>query len=292
MSYVNGNVMLKHAYENKYAIGAFSAHNVETLLAILEASKQEQAPVMIMIGQKVINTLGLKQMKLLIDAFMEEYNVPVAIHLDHSRNFIQVLEAVQLGFQSVMFDGSSLSFEENSSITKKVVEVARALNIGSEGEIGKIGGTEDDITVDEDEALITTVEEAIEFVNATDVDYLALSIGTAHGIYKKEPKLRFDRLEDISKSIKRPIVLHGGSGVPNDQVKKAISLGVAKVNVDTELREAFTRGIQSIYEKNPDEYVLADSLGNGRKTMQSVVQDKIRIFGSSGKSKELMNSLN
>lgn len=292
MSYVNGNVMLKHAYENKYAIGAFSAHNVETLLAILEASKQEQAPVMIMVGQKVINTLGLKQMKLLIDAFIEEYNVPVAIHLDHSRNFIQVLEAIQLGFQSVMFDGSSLSFEENSSITKKVVEVARALNIGSEGEIGKIGGTEDDITVDEDEALITTVEEAIEFVNATDVDYLALSIGTAHGIYKKEPKLRFDRLEDISKSIKRPIVLHGGSGVPNDQVKKAISLGVAKVNVDTELREAFTRGIQSIYENNPDEYVLADSLGNGRKTMQSVVQDKIRIFGSSGKSKELMNSLN
>lgn len=292
MSYVNGNVMLKHAYENKYAIGAFSAHNVETLLAILEASKQEQAPVMIMIGQKVINTLGLKQMKLLIDAFIEEYNVPVAIHLDHSRNFIQVLEAIQLGFQSVMFDGSSLSFEENSSITKKVVEVARALNIGSEGEIGKIGGTEDDITVDEDEALITTVEEAIEFVNATDVDYLALSIGTAHGIYKKEPKLRFDRLEDISKSIKRPIVLHGGSGVPNDQVKKAISLGVAKVNVDTELREAFTRGIQSIYENNPDEYVLADSLGNGRKSMQSVVQDKIRIFGSSGKSKELMNSLN
>ncbi|MCC5890940.1 MAG: class II fructose-bisphosphate aldolase [Alkalibacterium sp.] len=292
MNYVNGNVMLKHAYENKYAIGAFSAHNVETLLAILEASKKEQAPVMIMIGQKVINTLGLKQMKLMIDAFIEEYKIPVAIHLDHSRNFQQVLEAIQLGFQSVMFDGSSLPFEENAAITKKVVEVARALNIGSEGEIGKIGGTEDDITVDEDEALITTVEEAIEFVNATDVDYLALSIGTAHGIYKKEPKLRFDRLEDISKSIKRPIVLHGGSGVPDDQVKKAINLGVAKVNVDTELREAFTKGIQSIYENNPDEYVLADSLGSGRRAMQAVVEDKIRIFGSSGKSKELMSSLN
>ncbi|WP_257348188.1 class II fructose-bisphosphate aldolase [Pseudalkalibacillus decolorationis] len=288
MPFVNGSQMLEHARQNGYGVGAFSAHNAESIQAILEAAEQEQSPIMIQVGQKVIQSIGLEPMKVLIDSFAKDYSIPVAIHLDHSRQFDQTMQAIQLGFQSVMFDGSALSFEENVSTTKKVVDVARSLGIGSEGEIGKIGGTEDDITVDEKDALITTTEEAVAFAEATGVDYLAVSIGTAHGIYKETPKLRFERLQKISEAVQRPIVLHGGSDVPDVQVQQAISLGVAKINVDTELRQAFTRGVQEIFDENREEFVLANSLGNGRQRMKEKVQEKIRVFGSSGMAKDLL----
>lgn len=289
MPFVNGKKMLEHARQNGYGVGAFSAHNAETIQAILEAAEEEQAPIMIQVGQKVIQNIGLEPMKVLIDAFAKNYAVPVAIHLDHSRQYKQTLQAIQNGFQSVMFDGSALSFEENVEITRKVVEIARALGIGSEGEIGKIGGTEDDITVDEKDALITTTEEAYQFVQATDVDYLAVSIGTAHGIYKETPQLRFERLKEIAEAVQRPIVLHGGSDVPDEQVQRAINLGVAKINVDTELRQAFTRGVQAAFARNKDNFVLADTLGEGRAFMKKKVQEKIKVFGSHGKARQLLH---
>ncbi|WP_242688811.1 class II fructose-bisphosphate aldolase [Bacillus sp. Cs-700] len=289
MPFINGKTMLDHAFQNGYGVGAFSAHNAETVLAIFEAAAEEKAPIMIQVGQKVIQTLGMEALKGLIDTYEKEFNVPVAIHLDHSRQFEQTMQAVQIGFQSVMFDGSGLSFEENTATTKKVVDIARALGIGSEGEIGKIGGTEDDITVDEKDALITTTEEAVAFVEATDVDYLAVSIGTAHGIYKETPNLRFERLKEIVEAVQRPVVLHGGSDVPDEQVQRAISLGIAKINVDTELRQAFTRGVQEAFSENPDDIVLASSLGLGRLRMKEKVQEKIRVFGSQGKAEELLS---
>lgn len=282
--------MLQHAYENGYGVGAFSAHNAETILGILEAAEEEQAPIMIQVGQKVIQTLGMESMKALIDIYAKQFTIPVAIHLDHSRSFEQTMQAVQLGFQSVMFDGSARSFEENSQITRDVVQVAKALHIGSEGEIGKIGGTEDDISVDEKDALITTTEEAVAFVEATNVDYLAVSIGTAHGLYKQAPQLRFERLEAISKAVQRPVVLHGGSDVPDDQVQKAIQLGVAKINVDTELRQAFTNGVKDTFKEDPDEIVLAKSLGKGKDYLKKKVQEKIKVFGSNGKAKDLLEN--
>jgi fructose-bisphosphate aldolase, class II len=288
MPFINGKTMLDHAFQNGYGVGAFSAHNAETVLAIFEAAAEEKAPIMIQVGQKVIQTLGMEALKGLIDTYEKEFDVPVAIHLDHSRQFEQTMQAVQMGFQSVMFDGSGLSFEENTVTTKKVVDIARALGIGSEGEIGKIGGTEDDITVDEKDALITTTEEAVAFVEATDVDYLAVSIGTAHGIYKETPNLRFERLKEIVEAVQRPVVLHGGSDVPDEQVQRAISLGIAKINVDTELRQAFTRGVQEAFSENPDDIVLASSLGLGRLRMKEKVQEKIRVFGSGGKAEELL----
>ncbi|WP_152655211.1 class II fructose-bisphosphate aldolase [Oceanobacillus sp. CFH 90083] len=288
MPFINGKELLKHAYENGYGVGAFSAHNAETILGILEAAEEEQAPIMIQVGQKVIQTLGMESMKALIDIYAKQFTIPVAIHLDHSRSFDQTMQAVQLGFQSVMFDGSARSFEENSKITRDVVQVARALGIGSEGEIGKIGGTEDDISVDEKDALITTTEEAVAFVEATDVDYLAVSIGTAHGLYKQTPHLRFERLNEISKAIQRPVVLHGGSDVPDEQVQKAIQLGVAKINVDTELRQAFTNGVKDTFKQDPDEIVLANSLGNGKAYLKKKVQEKMKVFGSDGKAKDLL----
>ncbi|MBK5071807.1 class II fructose-bisphosphate aldolase [Budviciaceae bacterium CWB-B4] len=286
MPYLSGKQMIQQAWKGGYAIGAFSAHNAETIRAILLAAEQEQSPVMIQIGQRVINTLGLQPMKEMVDAFMAECSVPVCIHLDHSRSFEQTMQAVRAGFHSVMFDGSHLSFEENVRITHAVAQVAHALDIGSEGEIGKIGGTEDDISVDEKDAFITSCEEALAFVEQTAVDYLAVSIGTAHGMYKQEPKLAFQRLSEIRDTVKKPIVLHGGSGVPDEQIRRAISLGVAKVNVDTELRQAFTEGVLDVLAKDPDEYTLAISLGRGSEFMQQRVREKIRLFGSSGKAAE------
>ena len=284
MAYISGKTLLDRAWKEGYAIGAFSVHNAETTRAILKGAEEEQAPILVMIGQKVINTMGLQEMKAMVDAFMANHTVPVAIHIDHSRQFEQTMAAARAGFQSLMFDGSGYDFEENVRITKAVADVAHALGIGCEGEIGKIGGVEDDIDVDEADAMITTVDEAQEFSTRTGLDYLAISMGTAHGIYSSEPKLAFDRIREIKEIVQKPLVMHGGSGVPDDQVQKAISLGIAKINVDTELRQAFTLGVQDYWKESPNDFVLADSLGAGELAMKEKVKEKIRLFGASGKA--------
>lgn len=284
MPFISGKKIIKNAHENRYAIGAFTAHNAETIRAVLSAAEEEQSPIMIQIGQKAIQTLGLHQLKDIVNTFMRDITVPVCVHLDHSRSFEQTMEAARAGFNSLMFDGSHLPFEENVRITKTVADVAHALGLGMEGEIGKIGGTEDNITVDEKDAMLTTPEEALAFAIRTTVDYLAVSIGTAHGVYKSEPQLAFERLRDIRDNVGLPLVLHGGSGVPDHQLREAISLGVCKVNVDTELRQAFTRGVQEVFAENPNEFTLAVSLGRGEQVMKQTVIDKIRVFGSQGKA--------
>ncbi|SJN59793.1 D-tagatose-1,6-bisphosphate aldolase subunit KbaY [Vibrio ruber DSM 16370] len=287
MSYVSGKTMIQEAWKNGYAIGAFTAHNLETIKAVLLAAEEEQAPIMIQIGQKAINEMGMKPLRDAIDSLIEHHRitVPVCVHLDHSRQFEQCMEAATRHFQSLMFDGSALPFEENIRITKAVVEVANALGLGAEGEIGKIGGTEDDITVDEKDAMITTVAEALDFSERTGVDYLAVSIGTAHGVYKTTPELKFDRLSEIKQAVQKPIVLHGGSGVPDDQIVEAVKRGVAKINVDTELRQAFILGVQEHWKANEKDYILADVMNKGITSMKEVVQHKIRLFGSNGKAK-------
>ena len=286
MPYVSGKKMIQEAWENGYAIGAFTAHNLETIKAVLLAAEEEQSPIMIQIGQKAINEMGMKPLRDAIDSLIQhhEISVPICIHLDHSRKFEQCMEAATRNFQSLMFDGSALPFEDNIRITKAVVEVAHALGLGAEGEIGKIGGTEDDITVDEKDAMITTVEEALDFSERTGVDYLAVSIGTAHGVYKTTPELKFDRLTEIKEAVKKPIVLHGGSGVPDDQVTEAVKRGVAKINVDTELRQGFIKGVQGHWDNKRDDFILADVMNTGIASMKEVVQHKIRLFGSNGKA--------
>ncbi|MDV7103355.1 class II fructose-bisphosphate aldolase [Vibrio sp. TH_r3] len=286
MPYLSGKTMIQQAWDNGYAIGAFTAHNLETIKAVLLAAQEEQSPIMIQIGQKAINEMGMKPLRDAVDSLIQHHNitVPICIHLDHSRKFEQCMEAATRDFQSLMFDGSALPFEDNIRITKAVVEVANALGLGSEGEIGKIGGTEDDITVDEKDAMITTVAEALDFSDRTGVDYLAVSIGTAHGVYKTTPELKFERLSEIKQAVKKPIVLHGGSGVPDDQVLEAVKRGVAKINVDTELRQGFIRGVQAHWASNPDDFILADVNNSGISSMMKVVKHKIRLFGSNGKA--------
>ncbi|MCW8348388.1 class II fructose-bisphosphate aldolase [Vibrio sp. ZSDZ65] len=286
MAYMSGKTMIQEAWSNGYAIGAFTAHNLETIKAVLLAAQKEQSPIMLQIGQKAINEIGMKPLRDAVDSLIQHHqiSVPICIHLDHSRKFEQCMEAATRDFQSLMFDGSALPFEDNIRITRAVVEVAHALGLGAEGEIGKIGGTEDDITVDEKDAMITTVEEALDFSERTGVDYLAVSIGTAHGVYKTTPELKFDRLTEIKDAVKKPIVLHGGSGVPDDQVVEAVKRGVAKINVDTELRQGFIKGVQAHWKENENDFILADVMNTGIASMMEVVQHKIRLFGSNGKA--------
>ncbi|TCS41054.1 class II fructose-bisphosphate aldolase [Reinekea marinisedimentorum] len=286
MPYVSGKTMIEDAWKNGYAIGAFTAHNLETIKAVLLAAEEEQAPIMIQIGQKAINEMGMQPLREAVDSLIAHHqiSVPICIHLDHSRKFEQCMEAATRNFQSLMFDGSALPIEDNIRITRAVVEVANALGLGAEGEIGKIGGTEDDITVDEKDAMITTVAEALDFSEATGVDYLAVSIGTAHGVYKTTPELKFDRLSEIREAVKKPIVLHGGSGVPDDQIVEAIKRGVAKINVDTELRKSFLEAVQAHWAEQPEDWILADVMNDGIAAMKATVQQKIRLFGAAGKA--------
>lgn len=276
--------LLLKAEAGGYAVGAFNCNNMEIVQAIVEAAEAENSPVIMQASQGAIKYAGLDYIMALAKTAADKASVPVAMHLDHGTSFAQVMQCIRYGFSSVMIDGSKLPLEKNIDITKRVIDVARAVGVSVEAELGKIGGTEDDITVDEREALFTDPEEARIFAEATDVDALAVAIGTAHGQYKGEPKLDFARLEKIKSLVKVPIVLHGSSGVPDEAIQEAIRLGVRKINIDTNIREAFVRGVREIIAKSPNEIDPRKILGPAKKAMTGLIQEKIRLFGSSGKA--------
>ena len=284
MALVTVAELLKKAEEGKYAVGAFNCNNMEIVQAIITAAEAERAPVIIQASQGAIKYAGLEWVAGMAKLAAERAKVPVAIHLDHGTSFEQCVKCIRAGFSSVMIDGSKLPFEENVALTNKVVEVARAVGVSVEAELGKIGGTEDDISVDEREAMLTDPDEAKEFVERTKVDSLAVAIGTAHGQYKGKPELDFDRLEKIKKLVKIPIVLHGSSGVPDEDIRRAISLGVSKVNIDTNIREAFTNTMRRILNEKPKEIDPRKVLGPAREAAVEVIREKIRLFGTSGKA--------
>ena len=277
---VTGKELLLDAQKNGYAVGAFNVNNMEIVQAIIEAAEETKSPVILQASQGGLKYAGVEYIAALGQLAAKNASVPVAIHLDHGTDFTQIMKCIRYGFTSVMIDGSKYMLEENIAITKKVIEVARAVGVSVEAELGKIGGTEDDITVDEKDALYTNPEEAQRFVEETDVDFLAIAIGTAHGPYKGEPKLDFDRLKDIRERISTPIVLHGSSGVPYESLKKAISLGVSKINIDTDVRMAFAKGVSELISKNPNEYDPRKILGPAKEEMKKAVMEKMEVFGS------------
>ncbi len=222
----------------------------------------------------------------MVRAAVETATVPVVLHLDHGTSFAQTMLCLKHGFTSVMFDGSKYSLAENIAATRKVADVAHAMGASVEGELGKIGGTEDDISVDERDALFTDPAEAERFVSESGVDALAVAIGTAHGPYRGEPQLDFARLESINKRVKVPLVLHGASGVPAESIRKAIALGVCKINIDTELRQAFARGVRHVAQNKPEEYDPRKILAPAKEEMKKIVKEKMRLFGCSGKAGE------
>lgn len=282
MALVPMTELLAKAEAGGYAVGAFNANNMEIVQAIAMAAEKEQAPVIMQASQGAIKYAGLEYIIGLVKIAAESTRVPIALHLDHGTSFDQVVRCIRGGFSSVMFDGSQLSLEENIRITNKVLDMARPIGVSVEAELGKIGGTEDDISVKE--SLYTEPHEAEVFVKETGVDALAIAIGTAHGQYKGEPKLDFERLEKIRKLVNIPIVLHGSSGVPDAAITKAISLGIRKVNIDTNIREAFVARVKQELDKNPSEIDPRKLLGPGRDAAVELIREKIRLFGSSGKA--------
>lgn len=284
MPLVSMNEFLPRAKKEKFAVGQFNVNNLEYFQAIIEAAKEERSPLIFGASEGAIRYIGLKNVVALAKVAAEEVDVPVALHLDHGSSFEVVMQCIQAGFTSVMFDGSHHPYEENIRLTKKVVEAAHAVGVSVEGELGTIGGVEDDLSVSEEDANLANPKEAIRFWEETGVDALAIAVGTAHGIYKGEPKIHYDIIDEVARQIDAPIVLHGGSGVPDESIKEAISYGAAKINVNTENQVAQVKVIRELLAKNPDMIDPRKYLGPAREAIKETVKEKMRLFGSSGRA--------
>ncbi len=284
MALVTVTELLHKADQGGYAVGAFNANNMEIVQAIMEAAEKENAPVIMQASQGAIKYAGLEFLTGLVRIAATSTKIPIALHLDHGTDFEQIVKCIRSGFTSVMFDGSKLALEDNIAVTKKVLEIARPIGVSVEAELGKIGGTEDDVHVDAKDAMYTDPEEARYFVEQTGVDSLAVAIGTAHGQYKGEPQLDFERLTKIKSLVNIPIVLHGSSGVPDEAITKAIELGVCKVNIDTNIREAFVHKMRQVMAGDANEIDPRKILGPARDATVEIIREKIRLFKSSGQA--------
>jgi fructose-bisphosphate aldolase class II len=284
MSLVAVNDLLFKADKEGYAVGAFNANNMEIVQAIVEAAEKEKSPVIMQASQGAIKYAGLEFITGMVKIAAEEASVPVALHLDHGTDFDQVVKCIRSGFSSVMYDGSKLSLEDNIAITNKVLDMARPIGVSVEAELGKIGGTEDLVHVEDKDAVFTDPEEARYFVEKTGIKSLAIAIGTAHGQYKGEPKLDLERLKKIKALTGIPLVLHGSSGVPDEAVQAAIKLGICKVNIDTNIREAFVWKMREVIKNKPDEIDPRKILGPARDAAVEIIRHKMKVFGSSGKA--------
>ena len=278
--------IFKEARQNKNAIGAFNASGLEGVRAIVQAARKLKSPVIISTSESEKKFIGGKQIKAAIDAWREETGLPIVLHLDHGKSFEIVEEAIQDGYDSVHFDGSALSFKENAEITKRVVEFAKnkgVLNV--EGEMGYLrGGSELHEAVEIKEEDLTVPEEALRFVQETGIDTLAIAIGNIHGIVKNEnlknPHLFLERLKEISDILgeKAFLCLHGGSGTPEEDIKKAIELGIVKININTELRMAYAESLRKFLQENPDETKPHNIMAPVVEAVQKVVEEKIKLF--------------
>ncbi|MDD2494712.1 MAG: class II fructose-1,6-bisphosphate aldolase [Tissierellia bacterium] len=308
MALVTSKEMFKKAYEGNYAVGAFNVNNMEIIQGIVDAAKEENAPLILQVSagaRKYANPIYLRK---LVEAAIEDSGLDIVLHLDHGEDFEICKSCIDGGFTSVMIDGSKLPFEENIALTKKVVEYAHNKGVVVEGELGKLAGVEDAVKVNTKDATYTDPDEAYEFVKRTGVDSLAIAIGTSHGAYKfkGDPSLDFERLEKISKLLPDfPLVLHGSSsvpkefvdlcnkyggkipgaaGVPEEMLSKASKMAVCKINIDTDLRLAMTASIRQVLTDNPSEFDPRKYLGPGREAIKKMVAHKMRnVLGCSGK---------
>ena len=278
--FVTSKEMIYAARKGGYAVPAFNAENLEMVQAIVAAAEKMKSPVMIQTTPSTVKYLTLRQAVAMVKAEAEAASVPVALHLDHCESYEDVMAAVDAGYTSVMIDGSKLPYEENIAVTKKVVEDARAKGVTVEAELGTVGGKEDGHSA---EIAYTDPAEALDFFSRTGVDIFAVAIGTAHGFYKGEPKLNFELLEKLAATIEAPLVLHGGSGVPDEMIKRIISLGINKVNYATELRAAMTAAVR---EALTDEGIIDPKkfLGKGRQAVIDLCCKKIEVCGSENKA--------
>ncbi|GIP38000.1 fructose-bisphosphate aldolase [Paenibacillus sp. J31TS4] len=284
MPLVSSTPMLRTARENGFCIGAFNVHTLEMLQAVVEAAEETQSPLIIQSTVGTVKHLGADYIAAAATVAANRSNVPIALHLDHCTDFDLIVQCIRAGYTSVMIDASKFPFEENVRQTLKVVEVAKAAGVNIEAELGKVGGVEDEIVVAEHEALMADPDECERFVELTGVPTLAPAIGTAHGIYKGEPKIDFDRIKRIADRVDVPLVLHGGSGIPEEQVKRCVSLGMAKMNVATELRIVFSDAIKEVFAANPEENDPRKYMVPAKQKLKEAAIEKMRLCGSIGKA--------
>jgi fructose-bisphosphate aldolase, class II len=308
MALVTSKEMFAKALKSDYAVGAFNVNNMEIIQGIVDAAKEEQAPLILQVSAGARKYAKPAYLLKLVEAAILDTGLDIVLHLDHGEDFEICKKCVDDGFTSVMIDGSKHSFEENIALTKQVVEYAHAKGVVVEAELGKLAGIEDDIKVDSRSATFTDPDEAAEFVQRTGVDSLAIAIGTSHGAYKfkGEPFLDYERLQKISSLIPNtPLVLHGAStvlpefvarcnqyggnipgaqGVPEDMIRTATKFGVCKVNIDTDLRLAMTAEIRRIFMEHPEEFDPRKYMAPARDAIRLMVQHKIKnVLGASGK---------
>ncbi len=311
MGLVTTTEMFKKAYEGGYAIGAFNVNNMELIQGITEAAGELNAPLILQVSAGARKYAKHSYLVKLVEAALEEQDIPIALHLDHGADFEICKAVIDGGFTSVMIDGSSLPFDENIALTKRVVEYAHDKGVVVEGELGQLAGIEDDVNVSAEDASYTQPDEVEEFVDRTGVDSLAIAIGTSHGAFKfkpgQKPVLRFDILEEIEKRLPNfPIVLHGASsvsqnyvkiinenggklqdaiGIPEEMLREAAKSAVCKVNIDSDLRLALTAGVREVLAGQPDAFDPRSYLTLGRQYVKDVVAHKIvNVLGCDGKA--------
>ena len=309
MPLVSTKEMFKKAYEGGYAIGAFNVNNMEIIQGITEAAKEENAPLILQVSAGARKYANHTYLIKLVEAALIETNLPICLHLDHGDSFELCKSCIDGGFTSVMIDGSHLAFEENIALTRRVVEYAHDKGVVVEGELGRLAGVEDEIQVSHEDAFYTEPDQAIEFVEKTGVDSLAIAIGTSHGAFKfkGEAKLRFDILEEIGRRMSEfPIVLHGASsvlpeyveiinkfggkmpgakGVPEEMLRKAASMAVCKINIDSDLRLAMTAMIRKSFAEDPANFDPRKYLTPARAAIKDVVKHKlVNVLGCNNKA--------
>lgn len=274
--------MLEKAREGGYAVGAFNAENAEMVFAIVAAAQACRAPVILQTTPSTLRYLPPACFAALAAAAAREVSVPVALHLDHGDSLDLVQACLKAGYTSVMLDGSQLPFDQNAALTAQAVELAHAAGIPCEGELGTVGGKED--ALQSQQGSYTDPEQAERFAQVSGVDSLAIAIGTAHGVYAAAPALDFKRIPQIQAGTPIPLVLHGASGLADSAVREAVAKGIAKVNFATELRIAFTGGVKAAMEAKPDAFDPKQYLGQGRRKVQQLVEQKIRVCGAAGQA--------
>ena len=309
MPLVTTKDMFEKSMKEHFAIGAFNVNNMEIVQAIVKAAADENSPIILQASSSAIKYAGIEYLKKMIESALDEYDIPLALHLDHGPDFETCKMCIDNGFSSVMIDGSKYDFEENIALTRKVVEYAHSKGVVVEAELGKLAGIEDDVNVSASDAMYTDPDQAKEFVDRTSCDSLAIAIGTSHGAYKfkGEAKLRFDILANVKQKLPNtPIVLHGAStvipelvemcnkyggdipgakGVPDEILHEASISGVSKINVYTDLRLAITAAIRKTFAEDPAVFDPRKYLGNARTLIEEVVKHKIKdVFGSSNKA--------
>ena len=275
--YVNFNNMLKEAYDNHHAIGSFNWYNFETLSGIIEAAEETGTPVIASFGAKYLSNMSLKTAVAMTRSLAEQVSVPVCLHLDHCSDKLTIMQAIDLGFGSVMYDGSRLSFDDNVMNTREICDIAHDCSVSVEAELGSLaaGANSHEGTAD-DEECYTKADDAAKFLRYTGVDALAVSIGTVHGMYKGAPNIRTDILKEINEELGIPLVLHGGSGTPEDKLKECIANGIAKINVNTEISQYVVSNTREFLAGNDAHYSVLSL--KERAWVKEVVLKYMQLF--------------